>query len=289
MINIKSKRGQRQQQRELVLMMMQIERAWVKPLNKIFKQFYIDAAEEVDKGFTGRIEWVVDKRAPELRQLFKKYYRIIGVTFFRKLFKDVKKSVIGPKRKAFDEGDIDDVFDTIEAGEVGQIEERFWKVYGDWSNVQAGKKIKKITGTTKKRITKIVSNMMDEGMAHREIAKAIKEKSSLSMWEALRIARTETHSAAVFSTQGAIESTGKEVGIEFLKYWVSSNDPRTRPEHLQAERDYSQANAIPMDERYHVGDSDILYPGDPDGEPADVINCRCVELYVPAQAGANPS
>ena len=287
MINIKSKRGQRQQQRELVLMMMQIERAWVKTLNRIFKQFYIDAADEVNKGFTGRIEWVVDKRAPELRQLFKKYYKIIGVTFFKKLFSDVKKSGLGPKRKAFDE---DDMLDTIEAGDVGPIEERFWKVYGDWSNVKVGKNVKKVTGTVKRRITKIVSDMMEEGMAHREIAEAISEKSSLSMWEALRIARTETHQAAVFSTQGAIESTGKEVGLEFNKYWVSANDDRSRLTHIAAGERYNEANAIPMDDKYEVGDAELLYPGDDSaGVPEETIICRCVELYVPAQAGANPS
>lgn len=285
MINIQTKKGKRQQQRELVLMMMQIEKSWSRSLNPIIKKFYIDSANSVERGFTGRIEWEVDKYIPDLRKLFKKYYKIIGVTFFRKLFKDFKKSGLGYQKKA-----VDDWFDELDEIEMGPIEERYWKVYGEWSSKQMGKKIQKVTGTAKKKINRIISSMMEEGTSHKEIAKLISEKSSLSRWESERITRTETHGAAVFSTQSSIESTGKETGIVFNKYWISALDDRTRQTHIDAGNKYNESNAIPMDEKYRVGDAELLFPGDPDSvAPEETINCRCVELYVPAEAGQNPS
>jgi hypothetical protein len=293
MINIKSKKGKIQQQRELVLIMMQIERAWTKPLTKIIKQFYIDAAEQVEKGFTGRVEYVVDKRVPELRILFKKYYKIIGLTFFRKLFQDFKKSGYGYQKKGFD-----DWYDGLEEIEMGPVEERYWKVFGEWSSKQMGKKIGKVTSTAKKKISHIIADMMEEEVrTHKDIAKEILatgERSSI--WEALRIARTETHSASVFSTQASVNSAGEEVGVIFNKYWLSANDPRSRSGHIAAGEYYNEEGAIPMDESYMVaaeeGDDEepLDYPGDPSGSPENIINCRCVELYVQAEAGQeNPS
>jgi hypothetical protein len=292
MINIKSKRGRQQQHRELVLIMMQIEKAWVKPLSKIIKQFYIESSTEVENGFVGRVEWCIDKRIPELRLLFKKYYKIIGITFFRKLFQDVKKAGYGFQTKS-----VDDWYDGIDEIEMGPVEERYWKVYSEWSSKQMGKNIQKVTKTAKKKITKIISTMMKEEIrTHKDIAKEILvtgERSS--MWEALRIARTETHSAAVFSTQSSINSVGSEVGIEFNKYWLSANSDRSRSGHIAAGERYNEAGAIPMDEPYSVaaedgGDEEPLdYPGDPSGSSENVINCMCVELYVQAEARQSPS
>jgi uncharacterized protein with gpF-like domain len=201
------------------------------------------------------------------------------------LFQDFKKSGLGYKKKS-----VDDWFDDLDEIDMGPIEERYWKVYGDWSSKQMGKKIQKVTGTEKKKINNIISKMMEEGTSHKEIAKLISEKSSLSRWEAERITRTETHSAAVFSTQSSIESTGKETGIVFNKYWLSALDDRTRQTHIDAGNTYNESNAIPMDDKYKVGDAELLFPGDPDAAaPEETINCRCVELYVPVETGQNPS
>ena len=281
MINIKTQRGERQQQRELVLMMERIEKSWSIRLAKIIKLFYIDAAEEIEKGFLGRIEWSVDKRVPELIKLFKIYYKIIGLTFFRKLFKDYRKAGYEYYKKA-----ASTFFDDLDDLEMGPIEDRYWKVFGDWSRKQMGKKIQIITGTAKKKITKMVSDMMkDENYSYREMAKAIKEKSKLSMFEAIRIARTESHSAAVFSTQSAVDSTAKETGVEFKKYWLNAIDDRTRTGHIAAGETYGPDSAIGMEEPYLVaaieGDEkeELMHPGDPSGSPGNIINCRCVELY----------
>jgi len=281
MINIKSRRGERQHQRELVLMMERIEKSWAVKLAKIIRMFYIDAAEEVERGFIGRIEWCVDKRIPDLYKLFKTYYKIIGITFFRKLFKDYKKAGYGYRKKA-----ASNFFDDLDDLEMGPIEDRYWKVFGEWSRKVMGKKIQNITGTAKKKITKQVSDMMKDGnYSYRGMAKAIKEKSSLSMFDAMRIVRTEAHSAAVFGTQAAVDSTAKEVGIEFKKYWLNAIDDRTRTGHIAAGNTYGSETAIGMEEPYLVaaieGDEkeELMHPGDPNGSPGNIINCRCVELY----------
>ena len=60
---------------------------------------------------------------------------------------------------------------------------------------------------------------------------------------------------------------GEEMGIEQEKMWLATHDSRTRDTHR--ELDYQQ---IPIDEAFANG---LMYPADPDGEPAEVYNCRC--------------
>jgi hypothetical protein len=36
-----------------------------------------------------------------------------------------------------------------------------------------------------------------------------------------------------------------------------------------------------MDEPFIVGESELMYPSDPEGPAEEVINCRCAVLYNP--------
>ncbi len=85
------------------------------------------------------------------------------------------------------------------------------------------------------------------------------------------IARTETHNAASYATH----EQHKGLGLEFRKQWVSTNDDRTRSEHGAA-----NGQVVGMDEPFTIGGAKMEYPGDPKGGAKNVINCRCVVMYL---------
>jgi hypothetical protein len=81
------------------------------------------------------------------------------------------------------------------------------------------------------------------------------------------IAATETNVA----TNGGRDLAMKAAGIE-RKGWKTSNLEGTRLTHLENEALSNAENGIPIDDIWPNG---CAYPSDPDGEPGEVINCRC--------------
>ena len=60
----------------------------------------------------------------------------------------------------------------------------------------------------------------------------------------------------------------KSRGANVLKQWDATLDGRTRPSHARIDGEIRET-----DEEYSNG---LMFPGDPSGPAAEVINCRCV-------------
>jgi len=88
---------------------------------------------------------------------------------------------------------------------------------------------------------------------------------------ARRIARTET---AKVENWGNLEGFHQSEFIED-KGWVCSFVELSRAAHMAADREYS-ANPIPLDSPFIVDGEELIYPGDPQGSPGNIINCLCV-------------
>jgi hypothetical protein len=102
-------------------------------------------------------------------------------------------------------------------------------------------------------------------------------------WEAERIARTESTAAANY---GAVQS-GEVSGFIMEKEWISAIDARTRT-HLVSDYDHRDMNGkrVGLKEKFVFNPNslreDMLeYPGDPNGQAGNVINCRCTVAVVP--------
>lgn len=80
------------------------------------------------------------------------------------------------------------------------------------------------------------------------------------------IARTETASAYNTARLDAM----KQAGFTH-KEWLTAHDERVRLTHNLAEAE----GPIPVDQTFNNG---LMHPGDPDGPPGEVINCRCTLL-----------
>lgn len=90
------------------------------------------------------------------------------------------------------------------------------------------------------------------------------------------VARTETMGAV---NGGAFRSAVLEAeargDVAPFKLWLSTEDRRTRPTHVDADQQRTM-----LSEPFRVGTSALLYPGDPRGAAAEVINCRCTMLPI---------
>lgn len=88
------------------------------------------------------------------------------------------------------------------------------------------------------------------------------------------IARTEIH--GTFETTGrlAIRDAADELGLRYLKEWVSAMDDRVRDDHADA-----HGQTVGIDEEFDVGGARGMAPGEM-GEADQDINCRCTSKYI---------
>lgn len=90
------------------------------------------------------------------------------------------------------------------------------------------------------------------------------------------VARTETMGAVNGGAyRSAVLDAEARGDVAPFKMWLSTDDPRTRPTHVAADQQRTL-----LTEPFVVGTSRLLYPGDPMGAAAEVINCRCTMLPI---------
>jgi len=88
------------------------------------------------------------------------------------------------------------------------------------------------------------------------------------------VARTETIGAVNAGVFRAAELEAQQRGDPApFKVWISTDDKRTRPTHDAADKQRTL-----MRSPFRVGTADLMFPGDPRGPAAEVINCRCTLL-----------
>lgn len=119
----------------------------------------------------------------------------------------------------------------------------------------------------KKVITQEVSRGIATSLPYADIARNINNASNSGLFNAKRIARTEGHRIQQTSTRDA-QRVAKSRGANVLKQWDATLDGKTRPSHARIDGEIRET-----DEEYSNG---LMFPGDPSGPAAEVINCRCV-------------
>ena len=67
----------------------------------------------------------------------------------------------------------------------------------------------------------------------------------------------------------------QDMGIVVKKKWLAAHDDRVRDAHAELD-----GQVVDVDEPFHSELGDIMYPGDPNADPANVYNCRCTLVYV---------
>jgi HK97 family phage portal protein len=96
----------------------------------------------------------------------------------------------------------------------------------------------------------------------------------LSGYRAATIARTEM----VSNFNAASREAAVQSNVVSQREWLPGGGAHSRPEH-DALGGYRTTG---LDDAYPNG---LMFPGDPDGDPSETVNCRCTELYVTDLSG----
>lgn len=129
-------------------------------------------------------------------------------------------------------------------------------------------RLSKVNNTTYNNIKEIIRQAYDEGWSTAQLEQEIRDLySNFSKVRSTRIAMTEMNGVV---NGGSFEGY-REAGVE-NKEWMTApgaNYPR------HEEYDGLDGQIVPVDQPFVVGGALMMYPGDPDGPPEEVINCHC--------------
>jgi uncharacterized protein with gpF-like domain len=126
--------------------------------------------------------------------------------------------------------------------------------------------IRGINRTTQVLVREQIIEGIKAGENLRDIAKRIESVFDYSgKVRSFVIARTEVLGASNY----AAFSVYDRLGVPY-KGWVTTMDGRQRDTHGDA-----NGQIRPLAEPFDIGDSQLMYPGDPTGSAREVINCRC--------------
>lgn len=137
-----------------------------------------------------------------------------------------------------------------------------------------------INSTTFKKAHKDIADAIEQGvkdnLTPEQLAEKIKDAISdigeVRVNQAMTIARTEV---GIISNNLRYEIFQEE-GIENHE-WVTARDEKVRDSHAQVDGD-----VVHIGEHFKNG---LLFPLDPEGDPEDIINCRCVAVATRSEEG----
>lgn len=124
--------------------------------------------------------------------------------------------------------------------------------------------------TTADQITATMHTAFNAGMSMAETASLVRSTvfgDANVGYRAMTIARTESIGALNQGEHLAAQMSN----VVATKEWLSQGDDRVRESHAELD-----GTEIPIDD---VFDNGCAFPGDQEGAPEEVINCRCTLLY----------
>lgn len=121
----------------------------------------------------------------------------------------------------------------------------------------------------KRSISQEISRGIASSLSYSDIARNISSVSKAPLSRAKTIARTEGHRIQQTSARDA-QYVAKKKGADVVKQWDAALDGKTRDSHARVDGEIRE-----LDEKFSNG---LMFPGDPSGGAAEVVNCRCVAL-----------
>lgn len=146
---------------------------------------------------------------------------------------------------------------------------------------QAGNRMRNTPDEVYAMIVREVERGITEGRALDRVRDEIQQiltATGTPVWRnrAMTVARTETIGAVNAGVFRGAELDAEQRGdVAPMKVWISTDDKRTRPTHVEADQQRTLLRSP-----FQVGTAGLLFPGDPTGPAGEVINCRCTLLPV---------
>jgi len=137
-------------------------------------------------------------------------------------------------------------------------------------------KIELVNEATVRELREAIQESIMEGESVDELAQRINGIFDFyEEYRAVRIARTELIGVSNMASLDTMMANDVE-----SKEWFTALDELVRPSHRALHGQVRRIN-----EKFYspVTGAELLYPGDPEADPGEVINCRCI--IVPAEGG----
>lgn len=131
----------------------------------------------------------------------------------------------------------------------------------------------------KKQITASVTSSILQGKSIKHMADDLQKRiTTMSRDSAIRTARTAVTGA---QNAGRMDSyaAAEKMGVKLKKEWLATLDARTRHSHAMLD-----GEQVAQDKKFSNG---CRFPGDPQGPPWEIYNCRCT--LIPAVEGVDAS
>ncbi len=159
--------------------------------------------------------------------------------------------------------------------EMSSFGDAFRRMLVEWLLRNAGTRITSVRETLVDYLIKEIQKGIEDGKTIRDVASEMQKlvrSRNFFRWQALRIARTESTAAANYGATVA----GDDSGLYLEKVWISSHDGRTRRRPDDKHDHYVMEGVrVDKDKPFDVQGDFMEFPGDPKGNAANVINCRC--------------
>lgn len=162
-----------------------------------------------------------------------------------------------------------------------------WRPDGQWGTRQAAagarNRLSRVPDSVFSVIRSATMKATTEGWSAPDLAAKVEEilgEHDQESWRgrALTIARTEALSAYNGGKMASFIAYAGSVGGDWEKLWLATHDHRTRFTHTR--KGGGDLQRVPLLDNFVIGGTPLLYPGDPEGPPQEVINCRCSMLLV---------
>ena len=171
--------------------------------------------------------------------------------------------------------------------ETKDFAEFFMRLASEYvANEAIRQRIVAVAETTRLHIVRMLARGQEAGEPLDTIARSITRSiPRISRIRAATIARTETHGAANYGAHHAAMATG----LRLQRQWIAVQDHRTRDFREPDISDFSHrainGQTVSQDQPFQVprlfgGSEPMMFPGDPEGSPGNVINCRCAQGHV---------
>lgn len=108
-----------------------------------------------------------------------------------------------------------------------------------------------------------------QGESVKKLADRVQNLSDANRAGAIRNARTAVTGAQNAGRQDTFNAA-VDMGIQMQKEWVATLDGRTRHSHAMLD-----GEVVDYDKKFSNG---LMFPGDPNGRPHEVWNCRCAMI-----------
>jgi hypothetical protein len=138
------------------------------------------------------------------------------------------------------------------------------------------------------QVQSLVLTALRTGMSERALAGYVADilnpDTTVVDWQARaqRIARTEVHTAEQAGQAALIDQLVTSGAIDPPRFaWVNAGDNRVRPRPaLVGPFDHHGIEPVTWPNAFNVSGEALLFPGDPNGSPGNVINCRCARIRI---------